>query len=182
VSPGGTVTGFPPGTVTGTIFAADATAATAQNDLTTAYNFAAAESGATLLAAELGGTTVTPGVYNFGSSAQITGTVTLSGAGVYVFQIPSTLTTASSSQVSLTGGAMADKVFWQVGSSATLGTGSRFIGTILAQASITVTTGAFLNGRALARVGAVTLDDNSVISPAGPPPPRLPPGRPLRLR
>jgi type VI secretion system secreted protein VgrG len=90
---------------------------------------------------------------------------------VYIFQIPSTLTTASGSQVILSGGATADNVFWQVGSSATLGTGSLFSGTILAQASVTVTTGAVLSGRALARTGAVTLDTNAVSNPSGPPPP-----------
>jgi hypothetical protein len=98
---------------------------------------------------------------------------------VYIFQIPSTLTTASTSQVILDGGATAANVFWQVGSSATLGTGSIFYGNILAQASITVTTGAVLNGRALARTGAVTLDNNAVLSPGGPgpggpPPPGVP--------
>jgi hypothetical protein len=96
---------------------------------------------------------------------------------VYVFQIPSTLTTMSSSVVSLIGGATADNVFWQVGSSATLGTGSVFNGTILAQDAITLTTGAVLNGRALARTAAVTLDTNTVIDPSGtvPPPPPPPP-------
>jgi len=146
VSPGSAVTGFPPGTLTGTIYAADPTAAQAEADLTSAYNFALAETGAVLHAAELGGTVVTPGVYNFGSSAQITGTVTLNGPGVYVFQIPSTLTTASGSVVSLIGGATADNVFWQVGSSATLGSGSTVNGTIMAYASITLDTGAVLNG------------------------------------
>ena len=174
VSPGSAVTGFPPGTVTGTIYAADPTAAQAEADLTSAYNFALAETGAVLHAAELGGTVVTPGVYNFGSSAQITGTVTLNGSGVYVFQIPSTLITASGSQVSLTGGATAANVFWQVGSSATLGSGSTVNGTIMAYASITLDTGAVLNGRALAEVGAVTLDDNAVTNPGGTlPPPTL---------
>ena len=179
VSPGSAVTGFPPGTLTGTIYAADpgGVAAAAQNDLTYAYNYAALETPANLHAAELGSTVVTPGVYYFGSSALITGTVTLNGSGVYVFQIPSTLTTMSSSVVSLIGGATADNVFWQVGSSATLGTGSVFNGTILAQDAITLTTGAVLNGRALARTAAVTLDTNTVIDPSGtvPPPPPPPP-------
>jgi hypothetical protein len=98
---------------------------------------------------------------------------------VYIFQIPTTLTTASSSQVILAGGATAANVFWQVGSSATLGTGSVFYGNILAQASVTLTTGAVLNGRALARTGAVTLDTNRVSSPSGSgpggsPPPAVP--------
>jgi Ice-binding-like len=125
--------------------------------------------------ADIGGTTITPGVYNASSSLQITGNVTLSGAGVYIFQIPTTLTTASASAVILNGGATAANVFWQVGSSATLGTGSLFNGNILAQASITVTTGATLLGRALARTGAVTLDGNLVTSPSGPGPGAPPP-------
>jgi len=170
VSPGGAVTGFPPGTVLGTIHAADATAATAQNDLTTAYTDAAGRPGAVLVAADIGGTTITPGVYNAASSLGITGTVTLSGAGVYIFQIPSTLVTASSSQVVLAGGATADNIFWQVGSSATLGTNSTVFGNILAQASITENTNAVLNGRALARTGAVTLQGNRNASPSGPGP------------
>jgi hypothetical protein len=167
VSPGSAVTGFPPGTVTGTIHAGDATAAQAQVDLTTAYTNAAGRSGATLVAADIGGTTITPGVYNAASSLGITGTVTLSGAGVYIFQIPTTLTTASSSAVVLAGGATEANIFWQVGSSATLGTSSVFYGNILAQASITETTGAVLNGKALARTGAVTLDSNTDTSPVG---------------
>ncbi|MBK5294894.1 MAG: DUF3494 domain-containing protein, partial [Acidobacteriia bacterium] len=170
VSAGSAVTGFPPGTVSGTIHAADATAAQAQIDLTTAYLNAAGRLTPTLVAANIGGTTITPGVYNVASSLGITGNVTLNGAGVYIFQIPTTLTTASTSQIILAGGATAANIFWQVGSSATLGTGSVFYGNILAQASITVTTGTVLNGRALARTGAVTLDNNVITSPAGPGP------------
>jgi hypothetical protein len=170
VSPGSAVTGFPPGSATGAIHAADSVAAQAQTDLTAAYNNAALRPTPTLVPADIGGTTITPGVYNASTSLGITGTVTLSGAGVYVFQIPTTLTTASNSQVVLAGGATAANVFWQVGSSATLGTGSTFNGVILAQASVTVTTGATLNGRALARTGAVTLDTSLVGGGAGPPP------------
>lgn len=179
VSPGTAVDGFPPGTVNGAIHAGDATAAQAQIDLTAAYNDAAGRLVPIAVLAEIGGTTITPGVYKAPVSLQITGNVHLNGAGVYIFQIPSTLTTASTSQVILDGGATAANVFWQVGSSATLGTGSIFYGNILAQASITVTTGAVLNGRALARTGAVTLDNNAVLSPGGPgpggpPPPGVP--------
>ncbi len=167
LSPGTSVTGFPPGTLNGTFHVTDAVAAQAQIDLTAAFTNASGRSPSTLVAAEIGGTTITPGVYHAASSLQITGTVTLNGAGVYIFQIPTTLTTASASLVNLTGGATADNVFWQVGSSATLGTGSTFFGNILAQASITITTGAQLGGRALARTGAVTLDTNTLISPGG---------------
>lgn len=173
VSPGSAVVGFPPGVVTGTIHAGDAAAAQAQIDLTNAYNNAAGRPGPTLVAADIGGTVITPGIYNATSSLGITGSVTLSGAGVYIFQIPTTLTTASNSHVILAGGATAANIFWQVGSSATLGTGSTFYGIILAQASITITTGAAFNGKALARTGAVTLDSNGVTG-GGPPPPEAP--------
>lgn len=169
VSPGTAVTGFPPGTVTGTIYSAGAVAGQAQVDLTTAYNNAAGQaSTANLTGQNLGGLTLTPGVYTFSSSAQLTGTLTLNGNGVYIFQIGSTLTTASSSAVVLAGGALASNVFWQVGSSATLGTGTSFNGTILALASITATTGATINGAFLARNGAVTLDTNTVTVAAAP--------------
>jgi Ice-binding-like len=171
VSPGSAVTGFPPGIVTGgTIHTADAAAAAAQLDLTTAYNNAAAQPGGTDLTGQnLGGKTLTPGVYKYTSSALLTGTVTLSGNGVFIFQIGSTLTTASASSVLLTNGASACNVFWQVGSAATgatLGTGTAFAGNILALTSITVNTGASISGRALARNGAVTLDDSHITKPA----------------
>jgi len=168
VSPGSAVSGFPPGIVNGSIDVADATAAQAQIDLTAAYLNAQGRAPGTVVAGDIGGQTLTPGTYTSSSTLGITGNLTLNGAGVYIFQIASGLTTASASQVILSGGATADNVFWQVGSSATLGTGSSFSGNILAQASITVTTGATLNGRALARTGAVTLDTNGVASPAGP--------------
>jgi len=173
VSPGTAVTGFPPGIVTGgSIHAADATAATAQNDLTTAYLDAAGRGFVTFNSGgDIGGTIIMPGVYkSISSTLGITGTVTLNGNGnsnsVFIFQIPSTLTTAAgNSFVNLINGAQASNVFWQVGSSATLGTNTVFNGTILAQASVTLTTGAVLNGRALARTGAVTLDTNAVTNP-----------------
>jgi ice-binding like protein len=173
VSPGSSVTGFPPGIVTvGAVHAADATAAQAQSDLTTAYNTAAGMPCTTdLTGQDLGGLTLTPGVYCFTSSASLTGTLTLNFQGnpnaVFVFKIGSTLTTASASSVLLTntgGTACQPNVYWQVGSSATLGTGSTFVGNILALTSITMTTGTTLNGRALARNGAVTLDTNTVAS------------------
>jgi hypothetical protein len=170
VSPGSSVTGFPPGVVVGgTIHSANATAAQAQTDLTAAYNIAAGTPCTTNLAADLGGMTLTPGVYCFDSSAGLTGTLTLDLQGnpnaVFLFKIGSTLTTASGSSVVLVnsgGTTCPPNVNWQVGSSATLGTGSTFIGNILALTSITLTTGASMNGRALARNGAVTLDSNTI--------------------
>ncbi len=160
VSPGSAITGFPPGIVTppATKFAADATAATAQNDLTTAYNNAMNQvSTANLTGQNLGGLMLGPGVYTFNSSAQLTGTLTLTGSGFYIFQIGSTLTTASGAVVLATNGADAANVFWQVGSSATLGSGTTFIGNILAQISITNASSGAMAGRMLARTGAVTL-------------------------
>ena len=167
VSPGTAVTGFPPGGATGggAIHAADASAGQAQIDLTTAYLNAAGQAATATVSGDLGGQTLTSGVYKSTSTLGITGTLTLSGPGFFIFQIASALTTASSSQVVLIGGAQAANVFWQVGSSATLGTTSTFVGTILAQASVTLTTGAVLDGRALARTGAVTLDDNTAVNP-----------------
>jgi type VI secretion system secreted protein VgrG len=169
VSPGSAVTGFPPGIVTGgTIHANDATAMQAQNDLTSAYGIAAGETcGTDLSGQDLGGKTLTSGVYCFTSSAQLTGTLTLNAQGdpnaVFVFEIGSTLTTGSASAVVFTNGGQGDSVFWQVGSSATLGTGTSFAGNILALTSITLNTGASIGcGRALARNGAVTMDDNHV--------------------
>jgi hypothetical protein len=168
VSPGSAVTGFPPGVVVGgTIHAADATAAQAQSDLTTVYNQLANDVCNTDLSGQdLGGLTLTPGVYCFSTSAQLTGTLTLNGQGnpnaLFVFKIGSTLTTASASSVLLINSATACGVFWQVGSSATLGTGTALAGSIVALTSITLNTGASVSGRALARNGAVTLDNNNV--------------------
>ncbi len=172
IFPAASITGFPPGTLTGTEYAGDAVAQTAQGDLTTAYNFAAAAAGGAVLPADIGGETLAPGVYKTTSaqpSLGITGNLTLAGNGVYIFQIVSTLTTAANnSDVILSGGATAEDVFWQVGSSATLGTTTTFAGTIMAQASVSLDTGATLNGRALARTGAVTLLSNPVNVPSCP--------------
>jgi hypothetical protein len=168
------ITGFPPGTLTGITHPGDPVAQTAQGNLTTAYNNAAGAASGAVLTADIGGLTLAPGVYKTTSaqpSLGITGDLTLSGNGVYIFQIVSTLTTAAGpgkSRVLLTGGAISHDVFWQVGSSATLGTGSTFAGTIMANASITVGNGATLNGRALAENGAVTLDTNQVNVPVCP--------------
>jgi hypothetical protein len=172
VSPGTAITGFPPGATVPpfTTHSADADAAQAQLDLTSAYNAAAGLAPTQdLTGQDLGGLTLTPGVYFFSSSAQLTGTLTLNDQGnpnaQFVFQIGSTLTTASSSSVvTINGGAMPGcDVFWQIGSSATLGTGTAFEGHILALTSITMTTGAtIIDGSALARNGAVTLDSNTI--------------------
>jgi len=168
VSPGTAVTGFPPGIVTGgTIHLADANAQLAQDDVTTAYNaLAAAPCTADLTGQDLGGMTLTEGVYCFSSSAQLTGELTLDAQGnaaaVFIFQIGTTLTTASNSSVLVTNGGGDCNVFWQVGSSATIGTGTTFVGNILALQSITLTTGASVSGRSLARNGAVTMDTNDV--------------------
>lgn len=167
VSPDSAVTGFPPCTVTGTIHAGNATAAAAQVDLTTAFTtLGTLPCGLDLTGTDLGGLTLTSGVYCFSSSAQLTGPLTLDAQGnpnaVWVFQIGSTLTTASGSSVVFINGGNPCATQWRVGSSATLGTGTSFAGNILAQASITLTTGANLTGRALARTGAVTLDTNNV--------------------
>jgi hypothetical protein len=174
VWPGTAITGFPPGLVSGgTIHSADAVAMQAQNDLTSAYNFAAGEvCNSNLTGQDLGGLTLTPGVYCFSSSAQLTGALSLNAQGnsnaVFVFKIGSTLTTASNSSVIFTNGGQGDSVFWQVGSSATLGTTTTFQGNILALTSITLTTNASIGcGRALARNGAVTMDTNNVSIDAG---------------
>src|ERR1700694_3056311 len=177
VSPGTAITGFgPPASITGMFHSNDSVAATAQVDLTTAYNAAAGAAGGAVLPADIGGQTLPAGVWKTTSaqpSLGITGNLTLDGGGdpnaVWIFQIVSTLITAAgNSHVILINGANSHNVFWQVGSSATLGTTTIFQGTIMAQASITLTTGATLNGRALARTGAVTLDTNTVVVPPCP--------------
>jgi hypothetical protein len=142
----------------------------AKTDLVTAYNNAAGQGPTSPIVSDLGGQTLAPGVYNSASSLGLTGTLTLNGGGdasaVFVFQAGSTLTTASASQVVLINGAQACNVFWQVGSSTTLGTGSTFLGTVLAAQSITVTTGVTIGGRVLARNGAVTLDTDTITVPS----------------
>jgi len=174
VSPGTAITGIPPGVIVPpfTEHAGDAVALQAEDDLTTAYNTAAGLAPTEdLTGTDLGGLTLTPGVYFFSSSAQLTGTLTLNDQGdpnaQFVFQIGSTLTTASNSSVFTINDGDSTMpgctVFWQVGSSATLGTGTDFEGHILALASITLNTGSnILDGSALARNAAVTLDDDSI--------------------
>lgn len=169
-SPGTAISGFPPGIVTlpGTINDSNAVANKAQTDLVTAYNTLAGKSVTQVLTGtDLGGLTLTPGVYFFATSAQLTGPLTLNAQGksnaMWVFQIGTTLTTASNSVVSIENPGANDGLFWQVGSSATLGTGTDFEGNIVALTSITLNTGATDNcGRILARNGAVTLDDNTI--------------------
>ncbi len=165
VYPGTSITGFPPGQtvpVAGDLHHADATAQQAQIDLTTAYNNAAGQAcDETIAGNHLGGLTRSTGVYCLGA-ADLTGTLTLDGPGVYIFKAESSLISASNASVNLINGASACDVFWQVGSSATLGTGSDMAGYILAQESVTLTTGASLTGAAMARTGAVTLDDNNI--------------------
>jgi hypothetical protein len=170
--PGTSVTGFPPGSVLGTQHVADAVAGQAKSDLMAAYMDAAAQPATSdLTGQDLGGMTLTPGVYRFASSAQLTGTLTLDGQNdpnaVFIFQMGSTLTTATSSHVVLANGAMARGVFWQVGSSATIGTGTALQGNLMALASITMVTGAsIVTGRAMALNAAVTLDTNRITRPA----------------
>jgi hypothetical protein len=164
--PGSAVTGFGSVTLHGTQHVADAAALQAKNDLVTAYNSAAGRT-PTTVGTELGGHTFTAGVYNTqNGELGLTGEVTLDAQGdpnaVFIFQAASTLTTASGSSVVLANGSQACNVFWKVTSSATLGTSSAFAGNILALASITLTTGATLVGRALAQTGAVTLDTNVI--------------------
>ncbi|MFA5355420.1 MAG: ice-binding family protein [Candidatus Paceibacterota bacterium] len=168
LSPGSSITGFPPGIINGTQYAStSAVAIQAKTDLVTAYNNAAGQLPVSEVASELGGTTKTAGIYNSADGTfEITGTLTLNAAGnanaVFIFKTASTLITANDSLIVLTNGAQACNVFWQVGSSATLGTDSTFKGNILALESITLTTGADVEGRILARNGAVTLDTNTV--------------------
>jgi hypothetical protein len=166
IHPAAAVTGFPPGIVNGTIHAADAVALQAKSDLVNAYVNAAGRP-ATATHGTLGGLTLVGGVYNAGGvTLGLTGTLTLDGqndpSSVWIFQATSDLITASSSSVSLINGAQSCNVFWQVTSSATLGSGSTFAGTILALTSITMNSGVSVNGRALARNGNVTLISDTI--------------------
>ena len=168
IHPAGAVTGFPPGTVSGTIHAADSVALQAKSDLVIAYDDAAGRTPGTVVAGgTLGGLTLVGGVYSAGGvTLDLTGTLTLDGQNdpdsVWIFQATSDLITASSSIVRFINGGQPCNVFWQVTSSATLGSGSSFVGTILALTSITMNSGATLDGRALARNGDVTLIDDTI--------------------
>ena len=165
VNPGTSFTGMPPLVQSsGTINTANAAALQAQSDLTAAFLVAAGLTPFTNITGDLGGQTLVSGVYR-GGAIGLTGTVTLTGdaSSVFVFQASSTLITASGSNVVLTGGVSPCNVFWEVGSSATLGTTSTFNGSIMALTSVSLNTGASVQGRVLAQNGGVTLDGNTVI-------------------
>ena len=176
---GSSVTGYGSITHTGALHEADLVAELAQSSLTTAYNgLAAMPFTSDLTGQDLGGLTLTSGVYNYDSSAQLTGTLNLDAQGndnaYWVFQIGTALTTASSAVVQLINPGLNngfdDGVFWKIGSSATLGTGTAFEGNILADQSITLNTGASIsNGRALAKIGAVTMEANTISNVCPPP-------------
>jgi hypothetical protein len=171
LSPGSAVTGFPPGeVVNGSQHIADAVALDAQSDLTIAYNDAAGRPTAhNVTGQDLGGMTLTPGVYEASSAMSLTGTLTLNAQGdpaaVFIFKAGSSLIAASGSRVRFINGGSACNVFWKVGSSATLGTSTDFIGTIMALTSAALQHTAKVEGRVLARNGAVTLDDNVITAP-----------------
>jgi hypothetical protein len=165
VSPGTSITGFGPGVVRhGAIYAGGSVASQAQADLATGYNYAAGLQSPTALPADIGGMTITPGLYNAPTSLGITGTVTLDAQrkhnSIFIFQIPSTLTTEVNSRVKLINDANACNVFWQVGTSATLDTGAYFRGTIMAADSVSVGSAVRVRGRLLAESGGVTLIDD----------------------
>jgi len=166
VGPGNSITGFPPGNFTGTIYVNDGIATQAQADALTAYGVAAGLAPTSVqVALDLGGLTLTPGVYFFDTSAQLAGTLTLDAQGdpsaLFVFQIGSTLTTASGSSILLINSAQPCNIIWQVGSSATLGTETTFVGIILAAVSISANMGV-VNGSLIALTGAVTLQENLI--------------------
>jgi len=164
-----TVTGTGSITVTGTDHGGDGVTQGAKSDLVNAYNNAAGQGPTMPIVANLGGQTLVPGVYNQAATMLVTGVLTLDAQGdpnaVWVFQAGSDLTVASGSSVSLVNGAQSCHIYWQVTSSASLGTNSHFRGTIIALTSITLATGATLTGRALARNGDVTLDSNTITRP-----------------
>jgi hypothetical protein len=164
-APASAITGFPPST-SGHIDAANPAAVQAKSDLTTAYLNAAGQTPCTPEGPALDGLILVAGIY-CGGTMGLTGTLTLSGGGVYIFQIASTLITGAGARVSLINGAQPCDIFWQVGSSATIGAATAFVGNIMALTDINMNAGATLNGRALARNGEVTLINNRIIQAAG---------------
>lgn len=192
VSPGSAVTGFPPATITnGAIFSgAPSNAGAAQTSATSAYNNLKGQTAppandltGKVLGETVGAITLTPGIYSFTSSAQLNATLTLNDGGdpnaVFIFNIESTLTTASYSKVVMSSGGNGPNVFWRIGSSATIGTYTAFVGNIIALASITMTTGATTSGRLFALNGAVTMDTNTAYASSEAVAPVLPDLRPL---
>ncbi|MGD0250763.1 MAG: ice-binding family protein [Thermoplasmata archaeon] len=175
LSPGSAVTGFPPGIVTGKIDKADTAAAKAKTALTIAYNNGMARSNCRVsVAGNIGGRTLGPGLYHSSSSLAISsGDLTLSAHGnsaaVFIFQAVTKLTVTSGRHVILAGGAKASNIYWVLGSSATLGSTSIMYGDILAHKSISMATGAVLHGKALAGIGAVTFEGNTVTAVAAGP-------------
>ncbi len=170
LSPGTSLDGFPPGAYTGVLHINDNIATQAKLDLKTAYDNAAGRTSTDIvtLSGNIGGLTLTPGLYKSTSSLAISsGDLTFDAKGnanaVFIIQIASTLTTTSGRQVILSGGAQAKNIFWQVGSSATFGTTSVFKGTVMAMQSITFNTGATLDGKALARTGSITMEGNTIV-------------------
>lgn len=170
VSPGTIVTGFPPATSSGAVQTGNAAAATAEADLLLAINDVTARStNVVTLSGALDGIELSPGLYSTTSPLTLTGTVTLNALGdpdaIFIIRTSSSLTTSAGSKVVLTGGAQAKNVVWLVGTTATLGSDSIFQGTILADQSITLNSGARLTGRVLSRTGAVTLDASVIVVP-----------------
>lgn len=172
LSPGTSIGGFPPGVLNGTLHINDLIANQAKLDITTSYNDAAGRIATDIvtISGNIGGLTLTPGLYKSTSSLAVSsGDVTFDALGnpddVFIIQIASTLTTTPGRKVILSGGAKASNIFWQVGSSASFGTTTSFKGTVIALESITFGTGAVLNGRALARNGAVTMQGNTFVKP-----------------